>query len=213
MTEAEWLACTDSLGMLDFVWEGASNRKRRLFAVACCRRVWNRLKDERLRKAIEAAEQHADQLRTDEELTEAMQAASALAPRTGWRVEAAVGWCCCGSATPTDDMVQMGQYVIRHICGVAPREGHAQTKLFRDIFGNPFHPPPTIEPAWLTWNDGAVVKLAKEIYDQRAFERMAELGDALEKAGCKDADILKHCRQGEAHVRGCWVVDLLLGKE
>jgi hypothetical protein len=57
-----------------------------------------------------------------------------------------------------------------------------------------------------------VRKIVKAIYDERAFERMPILADALEDAGCDDQDILNHCRQSGEHVRGCWVLDLLLGK-
>jgi hypothetical protein len=91
-------------------------------------------------------------------------------------------------------------------------EGNTQADLVRYLFGNPFRPV-TIDPAWLTWNDGTVVKLAEAIYDERAFDRMPILADALEEASCTNADILAHCRQPGEHVRGCWVVDLLLGKE
>ncbi len=85
----------------------------------------------------------------------------------------------------------------------------AQCNLVRDIFGNPFRPV-VLAPAWQTAN---VVGLAQTIYDERAFDRMPILGDALEDAGCTNADILNHCRQPGEHVRGCWVVDLLLGKK
>jgi hypothetical protein len=78
-----------------------------------------------------------------------------------------------------------------------------------DIFGNPFRPI-TLDPAWQTAN---VRALAQAIYDDRAFERMPILGDALEDAGCTHADILTHCRQPGEHVRGCWVVDLVLAKQ
>jgi hypothetical protein len=87
-----------------------------------------------------------------------------------------------------------------------------QLHLFRDVFGNPFRPV-TIQPAWLGWNEGTVVKMAQAIYDERAFDRMPILADALEEAGCTNQDILSHCRSGGEHVRGCWVVDLLLGKK
>ena len=86
--------------------------------------------------------------------------------------------------------------------------GRWQSVIVRDIFGNPFRPV-TPDPAWLT---PAVVALAHTIYDGRAFDRMPELADALETAGCDDADVLDHCRNGGEHVRGCWVVDLVLGK-
>ena len=84
--------------------------------------------------------------------------------------------------------------------------------LFRDIFGNPFRPA-AIDPAWLAWNNGTVVKLAKTIYEDRRWELMPILGDALEDALCGNAEILEHCRGPGPHVRGCWVVDLILGKE
>ena len=64
----------------------------------------------------------------------------------------------------------------------------------------------------VAWNDGTVRKIAQAIYDERAFDRLPILADALEDAGCDNADILNHCRNGGEHVRGCWVVDLLLGK-
>lgn len=95
---------------------------------------------------------------------------------------------------------------------VLQHETRLQCDLLRDIFDNPFRPV-TINPAWLTWNDGTVQKVAQAIYDERAFDRMPILADALEEAGCENAAILTHCRQQGEHVRGCWVVDLLLGKE
>jgi len=84
-----------------------------------------------------------------------------------------------------------------------------QALLLRDIFGNPFRPSPST-PSWLT---PTVKQLAAAIYEERAFERMPILADALEDDGCTQQDILSHCRSGGEHVRGCWVVDLLLGKE
>ena len=84
--------------------------------------------------------------------------------------------------------------------------------MLRCIFGNPFRPV-TINPAWLTWNDGTVQKVAQGIYVERAFDRLPILADALEEAGCTSQEILNHCRQPGEHVRGCWVVDLVLGKE
>jgi len=90
-------------------------------------------------------------------------------------------------------------------------ESDSQAALIHDIFGNPFRPV-AVETSWLAWNAGTVVKLAQAIYDDRAFDRLPILADALEDAGCTNADILEHCRGGGEHVRGCWVVDLLLGK-
>ena len=80
--------------------------------------------------------------------------------------------------------------------------------VIRDIFGNPFRPV-TADPAWLTSD---VVALATSIYAEKAFDRLPILADALQDAGCDNADVLDHCRSDGPHVRGCWVVDLLLGK-
>src|SRR5262249_23709471 len=89
------------------------------------------------------------------------------------------------------------------------QEEREQAVLIRDIFGNLFHPI-ILEP---TWRIPQVVNLAQEIYDHRAFGRLPVLADALEEAGCDNAEILAHCREPGPHVRGCWVVDLILGKE
>jgi hypothetical protein len=87
-------------------------------------------------------------------------------------------------------------------------EETAQAALLRDIFGNPFRPV-SVEPMWLS---STVQAMAASIYAERAFDRMPILADALEEAGCDNADILNHCRGPGPHVLGCWVVDLLLGK-
>ncbi|OAI54376.1 hypothetical protein AYO44_03650 [Planctomycetaceae bacterium SCGC AG-212-F19] len=81
--------------------------------------------------------------------------------------------------------------------------------LLRDVFGNPFRRV-KVDPAWRT---STVVALAEPIFAERAFDQMPVLGDALEDAGCIDTEVLAHCRAGGEHVRGCWVVDLLLGRE
>jgi hypothetical protein len=91
-------------------------------------------------------------------------------------------------------------------------EKAAQTTVLRELFGNPFRPV-AINPTRLLWKGGTVVKLAQAIYEERAFDRLPILADALEDAGCTDPLILDHCRQPGEHVRGCWVVDALLGKE
>jgi hypothetical protein len=88
--------------------------------------------------------------------------------------------------------------------------------LLRDIFGNPFRTV-IFNPLHLT---ATVTSLAQGVYDERQLpsglfdnHRLAILADALEEAGCDNADILNHCRQPGEHVRGCWVIDALLGKE
>jgi len=88
-------------------------------------------------------------------------------------------------------------------------ERTAQAALLRDIFGNPFRPV-AVDPAWLI---PTVTFLARMIYEERSFDQMPDLADALEAAGCANEEILAHCRGPGEHVRGCWVVDLILGKE
>lgn len=85
--------------------------------------------------------------------------------------------------------------------------------LLREIVGNPFRPPPAIDAACLAWNDNVVPKIAQGIYSDRAFDRLPILADALEEAGCSDAEVLEHCRREGGHVRGCWLLDLLLQKD
>jgi hypothetical protein len=88
-------------------------------------------------------------------------------------------------------------------------EATYQCHLIREIFGNPFRPV-IFDPSWLT---PTVTAIAQTIYDDRRFADLPFLADALEEAGCDNAEILHHCRGTEFHSRGCWVVDLVLGKE
>jgi hypothetical protein len=95
-------------------------------------------------------------------------------------------------------------------------EGRIQADLLRDIFGPlPFRAKPVIGKGVLAWDAGCVVKLAAGIYQDRDFssERMGVLADALEEAGVTDEDVLGHLRGLGPHCRGCWVVDVVLGKE
>ncbi len=84
--------------------------------------------------------------------------------------------------------------------------------LLREVVGNPFRPV-TLSPQWLTRNGGAVPRIAEAVYNELRFGDMPVLADALEEAGCDNPDVLAHCRGPGPHVRGCWVLDLLLGKE
>ncbi len=96
---------------------------------------------------------------------------------------------------------------------VAARAGRLdQVTLLRDIFGPlPFRPV-AVDPSWLAWNAGTVRQLAEGIYQERAFDRIPILADALEEAGCDNEEILQHLRGPGPHVRGCWVLDLLSGR-
>ena len=213
MTEADWLTCTSPASLLDFLGEKTSDRKRRLFGCACCRRVWPLLLDERSRKAVELAERLADGQSSDEErlaaFEEAEDATNAVRGQ-GQRVYCAA----VAAGEVVEDEVcdrYCGWYSTSIAAANSKEEECHQAGLVHDIFGNPFRPA-SVNPSWLTWNDGTVVKIAQGIYDDRAFDRLPILADALEEAGCHDADILGHCRQPGNHIRGCWVVDLALKK-
>ena len=226
MTEAEWLACDDPQRMLKFLRGKASDRKLRLFACACCRLIWHLLADERSRRAVEVAEQFAEGLANAEE-REAAEVGADQARKDAseysiseYLTQAARAACCV--VYPTEN----GQEAIEHAgailaaCSLSARHGASDlggqvalrgmaSYLLRDVFGNPFRPIGT-DPGWLT---SRVVEQARAIYEDRAFDKVPELADVLKAAGCHNTDILAHCRGPGPHVRGCWVVDLLLGKE
>jgi hypothetical protein len=220
MTEAEWLACADTKPMLRYLRGRASDRKQRLFAVACCRRLGPLLQDPRVTTALDVAERYADGAATQADLDAALRGAS-QAQRAQRRkallfAYAAVMDACepgglgaaetaaWAEAAATDSRVTYGDYVRR----TRPDLYASLAALLREVLGNPFRPV-SIDPSWLT---PAVVRRAQRIYDGRDFGRLPALADALKKAGCTDADILTHCRQPGPHVRGCWAVDLILGK-
>jgi hypothetical protein len=210
MTEAEWLACTNPEPMLLALGGRASERKLRLFACACCRRAWHLLTDERSRTAVEVAERFADGYATREELGAASEAAGAAwnaaweGPASEWFEARDAEWTACVAASP---VARAG--AASAASQAWDYEPGARADLLRDIFPVRL---PALDPAWLAWNDGTVPKLARGIYDGRAFDRLPILADALEEAGCADAELLHHCRQPSEHVRGCWVIDLLTGR-
>jgi hypothetical protein len=224
MTEEKWLTRNDPDTLLQFVGPRASSRKLRLFACACCRRIWDLLTDPVHRHAVETSERYADRLATRAELKEAranawkcgsrvhVGPARAAAPRGMLReaslaadeIRGVLYARACAGLVP-EDQVQAG-----HTADTSERA--AQSALLRDVIGNPFRVA-EVDPAWLRWQQGTVVRIAQTIYEQRRFADLPILADALEEAGCTDAAILAHCRQGGEHVPGCWVVDLLLQKD
>jgi hypothetical protein len=235
MTEAQWLACRDPEAMLKFLRRKASDRKRRLFACACCRRVWDLIPDERSRSAVGLAEQFADGL-TDRAALDAARVVArdayqqfSTAKGPPYDGHYATGACVCvvagkagdavkawyGAASATqmrrmaDSREQTPAFTSHPVMQASwETERAAQSASLRDIFGNPFRPV-AVDPNWLT---STVVALAKGIYEERAFDRLPILADALQDAGCDHEDILDHCRGPGPHARGCWVVDLVLGK-
>lgn len=264
MTEAEWLTCDDPQSMLisiqakpggrtfrSFIYDKKdsspismarkpSDRKLRLFACACARRVWFLMTEQCSRDAVITAEQFADGLVDRHTLANARRAIRAefrnkqrreilhrawIETGNGDRAEAhAAAWAgawdtardtvCADARAAACDAAYAAAVTASSVWGTnVTREEEAarRASLLREIFGNPFRQI-VIEPSWLAWNDGTVPNLARNVYERRAFDRLPILADALEEAGCTDADILNHCRQPGEHVRGCWVVDLLLGK-
>jgi hypothetical protein len=188
MTEMEWQSCTDPVPMLAFLRGKASDRKLRLFRPGCLRLTPGRLYPRNSSTMhVEAIEKHAD----------GHASAAELALPFVRRVLEMDPW----------DEVQQYSH------GELPEEIQTRhAKVLRDLFGPlPFRPI-IVAPFWLTWNDGTVPKVARRMYDKRKFDAMPTLAAALESAGCTNGDILRHCREPGEHVRGCWVVDLLLGK-
>jgi hypothetical protein len=223
MTESEWWACQEPQKMLDLLRDAGrlSQRKARLFAVAVCRRAWPVLTDERSRRAVEVAERHADGLADDEELAGARQAALvACIRRTGGTSIVLLRDARTAAEVAITEREDAAGYAAHAVCRwiVQAVAGDPQTgpaSHLRDIFFNPLRATPTIPEGVLAWNDGCIVQLATGIYEDRDFsqERMGVLADALEEAGVSDAKVLAHVRSPTQHCRGCWVVDLVLGKE
>ncbi|OGZ65963.1 MAG: hypothetical protein A3D34_01695 [Candidatus Staskawiczbacteria bacterium RIFCSPHIGHO2_02_FULL_33_16] len=128
-----------------------------------------------------------------------------------------------GAMATVGDLTSVKQYLAKRFRGSHRSEAdtlemRSQGNLLRDIFGdtskyNPFSKEKiVIDPTWLTANGGAVPRLAETIYNERSFKDMVVLWDALEEAGCTNEEIRKHCQGDGQHVRGCWVIDLILQK-
>jgi hypothetical protein len=231
----EWLAATELEPLFNW-FRGIirqNSRKLRLFAVACCRLIWDELHDKRSRRAVKVAERYADGLATAEELRAAWDAAGqaheesfAIRDKLGSYLDWAAQMLCKDdaffAATRVSDMASTPR------CGVLRRgpaawilgrwalapakptgaEYDLQVAVLRDIVGNPFRPV-AFDPSWRT---AAAVAVARSMYESRTFGEMPYLADALEDAGCDSPDVLGHCRTPGRHVRGCWVVDLVLDK-
>ena len=218
MTEAEWLACADPQKVLDFLRNKASDRKLRLFAVACCRRLWHLMAEESWRQAVEMAERYADKIGSKRAMQRLWSEIEKAEITRTQRIPTYRGEFLPSHAVEAVLRVD-AFFAARLISVVVPDVTDVPIRLvaiLEDIVGNPFRAI-TINPAWLT---PIVSNLATAAYEERALPsgeldpaRLAVLADVLEAAGCAQADLLAHCRQPGLHVRGCWVVDLLLGKE
>jgi hypothetical protein len=214
MTEAEWMECDHPPAMLGWLAKQVVARKGRragpqrdrrfrLFACACLRRAWERLPPT-CRRAVEYMERYADGGNA----------------RTWYRESGKVR----GRNSPGSEVKNLfweGFNLPASVISISTAtEGHgadapAQLALVRCLFGNPFRPL-TPDPAWLK---PAVVGLAQAAYGGRILPsgeldplHLVALADALEDAGCDDADVLAHLRGPGPHARGCHVVDAVLGR-
>jgi hypothetical protein len=223
MTEAEWLSSLELWFLFDWVEARATPRKLRLFGCACTRRIWGML-DGKGRAVVEIAERYADGDATQCEVLEAHVATiSTLRGRrpddfAGYQAASAAMWVVdedardagWNSSTSITKAVRACARLSGDQLGdVVGPEREAQAMILHDIFGNPFRPV-SVDPEWRTSD---VLALAQSIYEERAFERLPILADALQYAGCDSDDILTHLRGPGPHVRGCWALDLVLGKE
>lgn len=221
MTEAEWLACeaAESIGKL--VKSRLSARKSRLLACICAREVVESVRCDSTLKAIEAAEGFLDGAVSHEELREVGYSASRVRNELAWAVafvDAGYGAGCAvchhamhfarAAARGTDSR---DQALFSAVCRRGRRQGLQRSwALLRDLAGLPPHLRVAFDPAWRT---STVIDLARQMYASRDFFAMPILADALQDADCTNEVVLNHCRGDGPHVRGCWVVDLVLGKE
>ncbi len=266
MTEAQWLACKEPDRMLWFLlgqpatgWQrfigwldgrrepaeparvpGVSDRKLRLYAAACCRLVWDLLRDGRSRYAVEVGERYADGAAGDEELTAAHQTAwdavAALSPTALQEYFSGVGavrgaeelwyWAArAASAAAAPDaavaaqeadaaVTRTGVEWATALVGQAKRiAGAIGFQVRAHLLRDVFGNPFRATVCQPPWRTPAVVDLAQTIYDQRALGRLPELGKILQDVGCAEPELLHHCRSARPHALGCWVVDQILGKE
>ena len=219
--------------MLRFLGDKVSDRKLRLFAVVCCRRIWHLLSDKRSRSALENAEVLAEKQTTtpsewqplrleawsaEYELhggtdLQADHAATVVKDVVSYRRTSEELKILAGSTSWTTAHILDGFHVPSF-----KTENIAQTVFIRCIFGNPFRMG-IIAPGILTWHDSTIPRLAQAIYEERQMPagtfdpaRMNILADALLDAACDNEDIITHCRSDKPHVRGCWALDWILGK-
>jgi hypothetical protein len=239
MTEAEWLHCIDPHPMLQFLRGSVSERRLRLFACACCRRLLKWSGGEGL--DLDVAERFADGRATRTELARARQASARQGSFIWWKTSdpefqgdiCAAEAFAAAASLPWPRWVPLTQHytaiVVKAAVAAAASgwgwggdlsreqaaqgERAAQAGLLRDIVGNPFHP--ALALGCLL----SVASLAQAAYDARTLpsghldpSRLAILADALERSGCKNSDLLGHLRDPGPHVRGCWAVDLVLNK-
>ena len=217
MSEADWLGCPQWPWLRTPPGFAPSDRKMRLWAVACGRRTAGWVEHPDLSALLDAAERFADQpyradthRRLERRADAAVQAVRAAGLGHEFyafalAVRAALDFSPCWNS-----VCALNQDAV---CGsweddASDGEFQFQFALFREIAGSPFRPV-AFDP---TWRTPAVEAVAAGGYAGRDFARLPVLADALDDAGCDAADLLAHLRSPGPHVRGCWALDLVLGK-
>lgn len=211
MTEPEWLACTNPDVMLDHLEKQTSERKLRLYGCACCRRIAHLLPDERSRAALDVAERFADGAAGREELSTAhKQAVDAIWDVRGLERDCAQAAAWVAAPHSWDAADATGRVAAKVLSVAAGRpslldqERREQSRLLKDIVGNLFLPP--LPRAALAGN---ILPLAKAMYG--GADRRAELHAALTELG--HSDLAEHFAAELFHPRGCWALDVILGKK
>jgi hypothetical protein len=200
------------------------DRKHRLLACGLCRQVVPLVERPALRSVLDVSEAFADGLVTASELARARYGASQIAEsrtkcpakkRFASAVAKAASLALPSSLNwfKTIDPAIVDR-ISRALCngldllagdGVAPPQLPRYGALFDDVVPHRV----TCCPEWRT---STAVAIARWMYDAREFSAMPILADALQDAGCDSDELLDHCRGPGPHIRGCWVIDLLLGK-
>ena len=217
MTEAEWLSCNDPVAMLAYLDRPRGNRKLRLFAVACCRDHWQLLPNKASRDGVDWAERFADGNAAHDKEYERLE----------WACEGAFFYYdyqrsraseIADEEGKIEDLAEAAYFANTVMCfdqcdpycpDFHQHRRMLSVNLTHDVFGNPFRPV-TFDP---TWRTETAVALSRQMYESRDFSAMPILVDALQDAGCECDEVLTHCRDPKGiHVRGCWVVDLVLEK-
>jgi mannitol/fructose-specific phosphotransferase system IIA component (Ntr-type) len=219
MTRREWQTCGDPAAMLYHLGDRLSPRKRQLFACACVRRVWHLVAQPVCQWAVEVAERYADGLASEEEREAADEATasdtdeSEGSPYSDAELAATFAILAHLDFAGRDSIGQHPAVNAAHHAALAggPAEASNQAVLLRDVAGDPFRRV-KVAQGWRAWNRGLVVRMAEEVYQEQAFERLPILADALEEAGATEAELLDHLRGPGPHLRGCWALNLILGR-
>ena len=206
MDERGWFTATKPQSLFLAASGKTSERKVSLCLCGCIRQFWDALPESSFQLAVEFCERVADHELPHTELGKVHELFRSLPYQEiqSWRAYNAVYRLVDPNRYPWRVMHEVLQVV---------RDPPGRQRLccvIRDVFGTPFRPLVTFSPDWRT---DTAVSLARTMYESREFGAMPILADALQDAGCDNTDILDHCRDAkQVHVRGCWVVDLVLGK-